>query len=425
MSKKLHILQAQRTALKAEAVKLSGKFDDENHEFTDKETERADEIVNELKAVESQIKTAENLAGIKIDADGAVENPNAAIPASPINTAEQDRSGFDNIGEFAKSVHKHCMGGGTDNRLMAQNPTDSHQETNSSDGLMVPMQFRRDIWELVIAEAGFMSMITTEDTIGNNVSLLRDESTPWGALGIQANWGSELAQLTASRLNTDPDVMVLNKLHAFAESSDELLEDAPRLTSRLTSGAARAINFKLDQAIFEGDGVGKPEGLINSGALVVVAKESGQSADTILSENVVAMYARQWNVKNSVWLANIDIFPQLAVMTIGDQPMYQPPTGLAAAPFGTLLGRPIIYNDHSATLGDQNDLVFADMSGYYGIKKTGGVKFAESMHLFFDRDAHAFRWTFRFNGQTFMSQPVTPNKGANTKSQFVSLAVRA
>jgi len=423
MKKKLHILQATRTALKAEAGKLAGKLDDENYDFTDDETKRADEIVNELKAVEQQITTAENLNSIKLDDDPAT--PSASIPASPVNTAERDMNGFSDLGEFATAVHQHCTGSGTDDRLMAQNPTDSHQETNSSDGLMVPTQFRRDIWELVIAEGGFMSMITSEDTIGNNVELLRDESTPWGALGIQAFWGSELGQLTPSRLNTDPDVMVLNKLHAFAESSDELLQDAPRLTSRLSSGAARAINFKLDQAIFEGNGAGKPEGLTNSGALVVVAKESGQSADTIVSENVVAMYARQWNVRNAVWLANIDIFPQLATMTIGDQPMYQPPAGLAAAPFGTLLGRPIIYNDHSDTLGDQNDLVFADMSGYYGIKKTGGVKFAESMHLFFDRDAHAFRWTFRFNGQTFMSQPVTPNKGGNTKSQFVSLAVRA
>lgn len=426
MSKKLHILQKQRTALVAEAGKLAGKLDDENYDFTAEETERADTIVNELEAVDGKIKLAETLAGIKLGAEADPENPSASIPASPINTAERDRNGFANIAEYGVAVKNASLGNGTDNRLLAQNPTDSHQETNSDDGYMVPAQFRRDIFQLVLEEeSALVNMITLEDTIGNSVDFLRDESTPWSSLGLQALWGAELGALTPSRLNTDADNLKLQKLYVFAEASDELLEDAPRLNSRLTRDAARAINWKLDDAIYDGDGTGKPEGILQSSALVSVAKESGQSADTIVAENVLQMYSRQMDISNSIWIANTNTFPQIATMTIGDQPMYQPPMGLAAAPFGTLMGRPILYTEHAKTVGDQGDLCFASMRNYYGIKKSGGVKFAESMHLFFDRDAQAFRWTFRFNGQTFLSAPVTPNNGSDTKSHFIALAERA
>lgn len=422
---KIHELQKQRAALKVEAEALIKKADDDSVELTAEDFKAVDKVQTDIAAIDQKIETAHKLE--KMTAGFANDKDDAGIDkvfASPKSAKDKDQGGFNDIGEFANAVYNFATGGPSDDRLQAQAPTDAHQETGSSDGHMVPTQFRRDIWELVTEGDGFINMITTEDTISNNVSMLRDESTPWGNLGLQAFWGSELGNLTPSRLETDGDILKLQKVYVFAEASDELLEDAPRLTSRLTQGAADAINFKLDQGIFSGDGVGKPEGLLNSGALISVAKESGQSADTIVAANVLNMYSRQWNIRNSVWLANIDIFPQIAQMTIGDQPMFQPPTGMAGAPFGTLMGRPIQYNQQSEVLGDVGDLVLADMKGYYGIKKSGGVKFAESMHLFFDRDAQAFRWTFRFNGQTFMSQPVTPNKGT-TKSHFVALAERA
>jgi hypothetical protein len=36
----------------------------------------------------------------------------------------------------------------------------------------------------------------------------------------------------------------------------------------------------------------------------------------------------------------------------------------------------------------------------------------------------AFRWLFRLGGQPFLSAPVTPAQGSNTRSHFIALAAR-
>lgn len=420
---KLHALKKKRAALLAESVKLQTKLDTDDADFSAEDQEAVEKIVADLSALDSQIATAESLAAAtaSLTASQEVEK----VPATVKNHAEADLCGFSDVGEFATAVKNSIIGNGHDDRLNAQAPTDSHQENGSNDGFMVPPQMRRDIFKIVLDEQSLFNMTTREDTSGNQVDMLRDESTPWGSLGLQAYWQSELSQLTPSRLNTEGDSLKLVKLSVFAEASDELLEDAPRLNSRLTTDAAAAITWKLDEGIFDGSGSGMPEGILQSGALVSQAKESGQTADTIVAANVLKMYSRQLDILNSVWIANSNTFPQIAQMTIGDQPMYSPPLGLEGAPFGRLMGRPIVYSDHAKTVGDVGDLVFASMRNYYMIKKAAGVKFAESMHLFFDRDAMAFRWTFRVNGQTFMSEPVTPNNGTDTKSHFIALAERA
>jgi hypothetical protein len=64
------------------------------------------------------------------------------------------------------------------------------------------------------------------------------------------------------------------------------------------------------------------------------------------------------------------------------------------------------------------------LNGYRTITKAGGVQTATSMHLYFDADATAFRFTFRLNGKPILSKPVTPPKSSVTRSHFVSLAAR-
>ena len=306
--------------------------------------------------------------------------------------------------------------------------TNFHRETNSNDGYMVPPAMRDQIWSLVFQGENLLSAVNPEPTESNSVQMSADESTPWGSTGIQAFWGSEGGQLQKSRLDTNGRTVQLNKLHAYVLASDELVADAPRLASRLTIGAANAIGFRADQAIVEGDGVGKPLGWMKSGALVTVAKESGQAANTIVAANVLKMFSRLLMMGGSgaFWLINSNTLPQLATMVIGNQPIWTPPSsGLTNAPGGQLLGLPVRFSEHSESVGTAGDIQLVAPNGYYAVNKAGGIDFKSSMHLYFDYDIEAFKWTFRLGGQPFMSAPMTPNKGADTKSHFIALATRS
>jgi len=225
-----------------------------------------------------------------------------------------------------------------------------------------------------------------------------------------------------------PAIVQLHELYAFVLASQEVLDDAPRLQSRITTQAARAIRWKAFEAVVNGDGNGKPLGFMQAPCLVTVNKESGQAAATLQVANILKMYARLLQMGGRpMWLANQDALPQLGQLTIGNNaawlPVNQPIAGSPSG--GYLAGVPLMFNDHMQTLGAVGDIVACDLTGYaLATKVGGGIDFAASIHLFFDYNLAAFRWIFRVGGQPYLSKPVAPANGSSTRSHFVALQAR-
>lgn len=387
-----------------------------------------DELEAEAKIVRSNIERLERFEqeaqadqaglGRQTQASGRVEVRD--------NRLDDPTAGFKGLGEFALSVMKAIKGNMDDRLQVLGAPSNFHRETGSTDGFMVPAQFRDQIVELVFGEPDLLSMVDDEPTQSNSVQFLADETTPWGSTGVQAYWGSEGNQFTPSRLDTDGRELKLHKLHAFVTATEELLEDTPRLNQRLTRGSARAINWKANAAIHYGTGAGQPLGFFEASSKVAVAKETSQTAATIVAKNVAKMFSRSLNPGSSVWLANQDTLPELMTMTLGNQSIWTPPaSGFVNAPGGFLFGRPIMFSDQCKTLGTEGDLMLVDPMGYYLARKQSGIKFSASMHLYFDYDVQAFKWTFRLGGQPYLSAAVTPNNGSATRSHYITLATRA
>jgi len=390
-----------------------------------------DAAADELATRRTELADAETAA----ERDRMFAASRRTAPGLAATTREPDPErthGFHDLGEFAVAV-RNAHGGPADERLAytppGAAPTNYHQERGGSagEGYSVPPQFREAIYELVFAEPDLMTYCLREPTTSNQVKIIADETTPWGSTGVQANWRGEGAQMSASKMAEKEVSVDLHELYAFVIASDDLLEDAPRLSGRLSNGAASAIRWKASEAVMTGTGSGQPDGYFGHASEVVVAKEAGQAADTVVALNVANMFARSLNPMRSVWIAHQSILPQLMTMVIGNQPIWTPANaGFRDAPGGFLLGRPVLFSNHAKTLGDKGDIQFLDLGdGYYLPEKTGGIKFAESMHLYFDYAMQAFRWRFRLGGRPLLSGPVSPANGAATLSHFVQLAERA
>lgn len=433
MAKKIVELRQIVADLQAKGDALLMTAEQEDRDLTDAEESEFDEIKAALKKNQAEISRLE-AATDRRQSLGVIRG----VPAGDMMTDEPNPAttgGFRNVAEFAQAVHAACRRGNptVDARLLSGGvmgaPTNFHTGgAASGEGYEVPVDFREQIFEIVTGMDDIASLIDEEPTNAREVRGLADETTPWGATGVSANWRAEASQMTPSKLATDPRSMPLHELYAFVVATEELLEDAPRLASRITRRAGEAISWKRNDAIIYGTGAGQPLGWFNSPALISVAKEAAQPADTIVAANVLKMFSRLLIVPSDspFWLTNTDTLPQLATMTIGDQPIWTPPaTGLQNAPGGFLLGRPIRFSEHAKTLGDKGDLQFVSPKGYYGARRTSGPQFAQSAHLYFDFAMEAFRWTFRFGGQPHLSAPVAPANGSNTKSHFVTLDERA
>lgn len=416
-------LLQERSDLIAEGKKLFEKADAESRGLSEEEKTRDDEINARLAEVNADIQRHE--------ARRERERTAAALPRIEMRERVEDdpKRGFADIADFALAVKGvYTPGGAVDTRLLiGAAPSDYHQEVGSGEGRMVPPAFRQEVWEVANEQDAMIAETDNEPTSSNAVEFLRDETTPWGSTGIQAKWRTEASQMTPSKLVTEGEMMRLQDLYAFVTATDNLLSDAPRLATRLTRKSGEAIRWKINKAIVEGTGVGQPKGYMAAGCLVSVAKESGQAADTLVAGNVAKMLARVINPGNAIWYINQDVLPQLITMTLGQQPIWTPPSsGLVNAPGGMLFGRPVRFNEHCATLGDAGDIHLVNLrQGYYAITGEGGVQFASSMHLYFDYGLQAFRWTFRMNGQPFLSTAISPNKGSSTRSHFVTLDARA
>lgn len=345
--------------------------------------------------------------------------------------------GFRDFAGFAAAVRNAAQGRGLDQRLQNASLSTYGNETAGADGgFAVPPDYRAEIMNIVTGEESIFARCDAMPTNSNSVTVPKDETTAWGTSGVRVYSRAEAAAMTQSKPALTELTCRLNEIYAFVPMTDELMEDSPMLSRLLTTKAAEALDFKVTDYIINGTGAGQPLGIMNSGALVTVSKESSQTADTVHADNIVKMWARMpaRARANAVWLINQDVEAQLMKLgavvntasgtATGGMPVYMPPGGLSALPYSTLLGRPVITTEACAAIGDLGDIIFAYLPGYFLPYKAGGVKSDVSMHLWFDQGTTAFRWTFRFGGQPWLSAPIARKNGTNTLSHFVTLEAR-
>lgn len=260
--------------------------------------------------------------------------------------------------------------------------------------------------------------------------------------GAKAYWMNEGEKYTPSKTQFSTRSMKLAKLGALGYATEEILRDSTYLESIMTDAFTSAMVWEVDEAILMGAGTvegetSRPLGLLNSAnkALITVPKATDQAAATVTAENILAMYNRMDPAARAraVWLVNPDVEVQLMKMTLQTgsttdggtfgQLMYMPPNGLSAQPYGTLLGRPIIPNEHAPAMGSVGDISFVDLGEYFWIERDG-MRQSSSVHVRFEYDEMAFKFTYRCNGMPSQYAVNTPAKGSTTRSAYVTLAAR-
>jgi HK97 family phage major capsid protein len=248
-----------------------------------------------------------------------------------------------------------------------------------------------------------------------------DESTHVGSLfgGIVTYWGAEGGTLTSSKPKWYQLELKLKKVHALCYATDEQLEDTRNLSSWLGRNVPKALTFAAEDAIIEGDGVGKPYGILSAPATIAVLRED---ANTIKLSDINNMWSRRWlGGQGYVWLVNQTAAAQLGGMTASTAPVYLPNGTIASAPYGTLKGAPVIETEYCQALGTTGDLMLVSLENYQAIDKPEGISSTSSIHVAFTTDEVAFKFTYRIAGAPSWNSAVTPLHGS-TVSPFVVLS---
>lgn len=350
--------------------------------------------------------------------------------------------GFASLGEFCMQVGQ-AFSPGTgqiDERLVKIGAAVSgmNQAQGSQGGYLVPPQFSQTIWDGMNAAPDNLMNFTDRYTVTGesltfpaNAETSRATGSRYG--GVQGFWLAEGQQKAASFPRIRQVKLEPHELAVLIFATDKLLRNAPALDAYIRRAATEEIMFLVNNAILFGNGVGQPLGIMNSPALVTVAAEGGQAVDTVVRENIVKMYARLHTRARggAAWFINQNVEPQLELLTAptgstGLPVFIAAPTGfpnIAEAPQRRLMGLPIYTVEYASSIGDVGDIILANL-GWYALGTQGGIQEAMSIHLRFDFDETAFRFTFSVDGQTFLQSPLTPFKGTTTLSAYVTLAAR-
>ncbi len=406
----------QRRTGKIEAARaLVDKGEGEGRSLTDEETKQYDGLMGEVDALKNSIERQIRLEGLEAE----VEDKNPIKP--PVEGDPQNgegRDGFKTFGDFLW----HARNKPEDPRLRSG----LSEGVDSEGGFLVPEEFSKKLLmdsleTAVIRPNGPTIVPMGSDTV--NIPKIVDTAHSSHVFGgVVAYWTEETGDKTVKEPTFGQIKLIAKKLTGYTYASDELLADsAIGLEALLIRLFGEAIGWYEDDAFIDGDGVGKPLGILNSGALLAVNRSA---ANTIAIADLANIFARLFpkSHKRAIWLANPSTLPQL--IALGSTYLTwlkgsAGAAGLSEAPPAVLLGRPIIFTEKCSALGTAGDILLADLS-YYLIGDRQRITVASSKHVRFLSDETAWRFVKRVDGQPWVDSAFTPANGSSL-SPFVTL----
>ncbi len=429
-NKKMLEMKAKRENLRLQAVAILTKAENEDRFLTDEENKEVKGIEAEIAKWDESIKLAESIGALTRSSE---KEPNEETPEEPEikPVPKPEEKGFRSLGEQLKAVYRAAAPGGRiDDRLSTRAASGLNESNPSDGGFLVQKDFVAELlkrtYETGILASKVKRIPLSTNSNGLKINAVDEDSRANGARwgGIQTFWESEASQLTGSKPKFRQMDLSLKKLTGLCYATDELLQDAAALESVIRQAFAEEFGFKIDDAILSGAGAGEPLGILKSGSLVTVAKESNQS-EKLKVENLTNIWNRLWSKSrgNSAWYINQELEPYLYTLKVGDIPVYIPAGGLSEKPYGTIFGRPVVPLEQCSAAGDLGDIILADLSQYLLIDK-GGINAASSIHVRFLYDENVFRFIYRCDGQPVWNKPLSPYKGSASVSPFVTLAKR-
>jgi len=337
---------------------------------------------------------------------------------------------FTSLGDMALAIMSHRP----DSRLISN--AGMSGGTGSSGGFLVPGQFMGEILDAaleqeVIRPRALVLPMASSSLAAPGFNFL--DGTAGKRAGLQLTWTAEGSTLTEQVAAARAVNFSAKKAAILVRVSSELAEDVQAFDRQLRTAMIAAVASGLDLAFMAGGGAGQPLGIIGAPGTVTVSKESGQSAATILLQNLAKMLGRLTpnSYGKAVWMLHPSAIPALYQMTVtirnvaGTENVGGGSAGVTQSPDGSLriFGLPVVVSDACSVLGTVGDVVLADLSQYaIGLRRDAIIQ--RSAERYFESDEVGFRLTLRADAQPLNATPIKLRDGTNTVSPFVVLETR-
>lgn len=219
---------------------------------------------------------------------------------------------------------------------------------------------------------------------------------------VTANWTGEAEVIAESEPAFSQIEFTPHKLAALTLVSNELLADsAINVESLLAQLFGEEFGAKEDAAFFDGDGDGKPAGILRSKDIPTVKVND---AATIGADDILALYDAlppQYRA-NAVFVMHPSTMSVLRTLKDANG-RYLLVDGLSQAAPTTLLGRPVHLSSHIPEIAaGKRIILFGDIRRTYRIVDRQGVNVQRSTDRYFEQDLTAFRAIKRTDGKVIL-----------------------
>lgn len=323
--------------------------------------------------------------------------------------------------------------------LEVRNAAAMSERIPSEGGFLVPENLRSEMLALSLEEEVMRPEATVipMDSLWVPLPSIDDTSHASNVFGgVSASWTAEGAAISSSAPRFSRLRLVANKLTAFTQIPNELLQDsATPMDVWFRTFFPMAMSFFADLAFLVGDGIDQPEGMLNCpGAVTTDPAVTGKIALT----DVIAMLVRLWppSLKRARWVCSPDAFGQLLGMglvvggtaiappsMLGGMQAIEMPAGLQldGMTFKMLgiAGRVSEKVPYPGS-GTNGSLTLYDPQAYL-IGDRQAMQIATSAEYSFANDEVSYRITQRMDGRGWQRTALTPANGGSTLSMIVKI----
>ena len=364
--------------------------------LSEEDTATYDKMEQDVMNLGKEIERLERQAAIDAELSKATSTPLTGKPGAKMGKDETEKTG--RASDEYKGSFWNAM------RVKAPMPSvlNALQEgTDSEGGYLVPDEFERTLVEALEEENVFRTLAHVIKTSSG------DRKIPVVASKGTASWVDEEGAYTESDDAFSQVSIGAYKLGTMIKISEELLADSVfDLEAYISKEFARRIGAREEESFFNGDGKGKPLGILaaKDGAEVGV---TAASATAITADEVIDLFysLKAPYRKNAVWVLNDATVKQIRKLKDSTgQYLWQP--SLVAGTPDTILGRPVKTSAFMPTAAaGAKTIAFGDFK-YYWIADRQGRTFKKLSELYAANGQVGFMGTQRVDGKLILPEAI-------------------
>lgn len=431
-------LRRERSELVDRMRAMLKRAEHEDRDFTEEECADYDRMKFRVETINRELE--------QLDLEAHLSAPRPAIAAAVDNDraryyprGDWGRQEFESLGEFLSAVRFNPDDARLSNlyhEFETRGASDQAMGTGSRGGFAVPTQFRAELLSVSPQQAIFRpraNVLPAGEPPDAAISIpaldqdngQTDTAKTYG--GVEVAWLEEGGTKPQTDVKLREITLEPHEVAGHIVVTDKLLRNWQASGTVIAGLLRSALVAAEEHAFMNGNGVGRPLGLINSDAAYVLNREQAGNFTFNDAQDMMARLLMRGG--SPVWIVSQSVLPKLTSMRnlagtspeIGDGSLVWNPNARNGVVGGTLLGYPVVIHERSPSLGNKGDVVLADLS-HYLIKDGSGPFVAASEHVYFTQNKTIIKAFWNVDGRPWLTGPLTLENGYQV-SPFVVLDV--